>query len=139
MIAVNTNKTYVVSGEDRQRLLETMLAEVGLSEKVEVVVCSEYVWQFGKRVGAKVLYRGVRSWEQDGKAERYLEWLNTIGPITIGKTMPIPTYYLGGNPAFQNASSTLLRARAINGEEVSELVPPGCAAAVLQLYGKKST
>jgi phosphopantetheine adenylyltransferase len=54
VIGVNETKTYAVSGKDRKELLERMLVESGLSDKVEVVTCTEYIWQFGKRVGAKV-------------------------------------------------------------------------------------
>jgi hypothetical protein len=83
-----------------------MSAELGLSEKVEVVCLQrEYAWQSG--VFAQGLTpRRTCTWEQDGKAGRSKEWLNTIGPITGGKTMPLPTYCLGGNPAFQKVSPT---------------------------------
>jgi phosphopantetheine adenylyltransferase len=57
VIGVNESKTYAVSGKDRKALLERMLVETGLSGKVEVVTCSEYIWQFGKRMGAKVILK----------------------------------------------------------------------------------
>ena len=87
----------------------------------------------------QAFYRGVRSWQQDGKAERHLEWLNTIGPILIGKTLPIPTYYLEGNPELKHISSTTVRELAAKQDPIGHLVPTKCAAAVLQLYGKKTS
>jgi phosphopantetheine adenylyltransferase len=54
VIGVNESKMYAVSAKDRKALLERMLFETGLSDKVEVATCNEYIWQFGKRVGAKV-------------------------------------------------------------------------------------
>ena len=59
VIGVNPNKAYAVPPEERKRLLEGMLAEMGVdAAAVKVVICSDYIWQHGKRVGATVSERG---------------------------------------------------------------------------------
>ena len=83
-----------------------MSAELGLSEKVEVVCMQrEYAWRSGVFAQGLTPRRSC-TWERDGKAGRSQEWLNTIGPVTGGKTMPLPAHCLGGSPAFQKVSPT---------------------------------
>jgi hypothetical protein len=55
------------------------------------------------------MYRGIRSWEKDGKEEQALHILNTWGPLVLGPTWPIPTHYLEGLPEYNHISSTLIR------------------------------
>ena len=61
---------------------------------------------------AKILFRGIRTWEKDGKEERALHKLNLWGPMLLGPMKwPLPTYYLEGDPTYTSVSSTLIRDR----------------------------
>jgi len=32
-----------------------------------------YIWRYAKRIGANIFFRGIRSWEKDGRDERNLQ------------------------------------------------------------------
>ena len=106
-----------------------------------------YIWRYAKREGATLFFRGIRSWEKDGKDERALQILNTWGPILLGPLFwPIPTHYLEGNPKYNHVSSTLIRSLCTsnkgsddkaNQEELKELVPAELAGLVSDIFGDK--
>jgi phosphopantetheine adenylyltransferase len=123
-------------------------------------VVEGYIWRYAKRVGATFFFRGIRSWEKDGRDERALQILNTWGPILLGPLyMPIPTIYMEGNPKYNHVSSTLIREICTqmrvpsfnalsedndNNEQdklmaLSELVPPSVARKVVELYQEKKS
>lgn len=61
---------------------------------------------------AKILFRGIRTWEKDGREERSLHILNLWGPLMYGPLKwPLPTHFLEGNPKYSSLSSTLIRDR----------------------------
>jgi len=73
-------------------------------------VVDGYIWRYAKRVGATLFFRGIRSWEKDGKDERILQILNTWGPLLYGPLyIPITTVYIEGDPKYNHVSSTLIR------------------------------
>jgi len=119
-------------------------------------VVDGYIWRYASRIGATLFFRGIRSWEKDGKDERHLQILNTWGPLLYGPlTIPIPTIYIEGDPKYNHVSSTLIRTicETTNGnssseneanapspstvEALSELVPSELAAEVATLYGTR--
>jgi phosphopantetheine adenylyltransferase len=106
------------------------------------LVVEGYIWRFAKREGATVFFRGIRSWEKDGRDERALQILNTWGPILLGPLFwPIPTIYMEGDPKYNHVSSTLIRDLCSKGtgdkEALAELVPPSVTKTVAELYGAK--
>merc|ERR1712124_183524 len=92
--------------------------------------------------------RGIRSWQQDGLAEKTLEFGNLFlqyvdiltganwkGYFRLrGGIKPIPTAYLQANPQLAGVSSSLLRRRIKDNEDISNIVPTGCAALVADAY-----
>ncbi len=110
-----------------------------------------YIWRYAKRIGSTLFFRGIRSWEKDGRDERHLQILNTWGPLLYGPlTKPIPTIYIEGDPRYNHVSSTLIRTicdRSSDSNSVeqtknteaslSELVPAEVAGKVAKLYGTK--
>lgn len=111
-----------------------------------------YIWRYAKRIGATIFFRGIRSWEKDGRDERHLQILNTWGPLLYGPlAIPIPTIYIEGDPKYNHVSSTLIRSicdarkSGSNDDEMiknmeaslSELVPSEVAGTVAKLYGTK--
>jgi phosphopantetheine adenylyltransferase len=86
-----------------------------------------------------MFFRGIRSWEKDGKEERTLQILNTWGPLLLGRTWPVPTIYLEGKPEYNHISSTLIRDTCRGGdcESLSSLVPTNVTTEVTHLYSRK--
>eukprot|EP00913_Durusdinium_trenchii_P031669 g29655.t1 len=63
---------YPVSPETRKQIIEQALPFIGAGN-AKVWVWGDVIFKLAQHVGASALYRGIRSWEEDGKAERYLE------------------------------------------------------------------
>eukprot|EP00536_Pseudo-nitzschia_multiseries_P004315 jgi/Psemu1/187778/e_gw1.71.121.1 len=163
VVGFNPDKKYLVSPDERADLLREMLRQSDTAgDNVQVAVVDGYIWRYAKRVGATRFFRGIRSWEKDGKEERFLQILNTWGPVLYGPLfVPIPTVYIEGDPKYNHVSSTLIRAICNSdsnsdsnsdtaggdgsvGEQekhkeewLSELVPSHVAGKVAKLYGAK--
>ena len=109
-----------------------------------LLVVDGYIWRYAKRHGATMFFRGIRSWEKDGRDERALQILNTWGPIILGPFFwPIPTQYLEGNPKYNHVSSTLIRnlctSKSGTNQQtaLAELVPSNVTDLVSKLYCPK--
>jgi len=144
VVGFNPDKKYLVSPDERAELLREMLKSANVTN-IQVEVVEGYIWRYAKRVGATLFFRGIRSWEKDGRDERALQILNTWGPILLGPLyIPIPTIYIEGDPKYNHVSSTLIRqicsesaGKSQQEEQVnslSELVPKNVAAKVAKLY-----
>lgn len=104
------------------------------------IVVKGYIWRHAKREGAEIFFRGIRSWEKDGREERALQILNTWGPLLLGPLwFPIPTQFLEGKPEYNHISSTLIRdLSSIPNSSVTDLehlVPKSIVKDVTKLYG----
>lgn len=140
VIGVNRNKKYAVPAERRAELLRSMCHRLGL-EGVEVHVVEGLVWRWAGRHGVRTLFRGIRSWAKDGRSERFLHFLNQVGPPLLGLRWPIPTVFVESHPELTRVSSTLVRERcqtcaveAAATETLSGLVPAGTETEVWRLY-----
>lgn len=112
------------------------------------IVYDGYIWRLAKRRGASIFFRGIRSWERDGKEERTLQILNTWGPLVFGPLFwPLPTMYLEGKPEYNHISSTLIRdiARDVGTKEaepieqaLEKLIPVEVAREVAKLYSQET-
>jgi len=113
VIGMNPNKTYQVSPSDRAVLLEKMVSASGISKsRVRVEVISGYIWRYAMAQNVEILFRGIRTWEKDGKDEQALHLLNTWGPLVYGPLKwPIKTIFIEGQPKYEALSSTLIRNR----------------------------
>eukprot|EP00428_Durinskia_dybowskii_P034036 CAMPEP_0170275874 /NCGR_PEP_ID=MMETSP0116_2-20130129/37921_1 /TAXON_ID=400756 /ORGANISM="Durinskia baltica, Strain CSIRO CS-38" /LENGTH=514 /DNA_ID=CAMNT_0010527145 /DNA_START=108 /DNA_END=1648 /DNA_ORIENTATION=+ len=132
VIGVNPRKTYHVSAYQRQEILATMIEHLGI-RNVDVVVWAGFIFQYARSVGATAMYRGIRTWTQDGFGEKLLEFENLFIQPVFGN-WPIPTAYLQGDPKLSAVSSTLIRRRIAAGETISDLVPEACVPAVQKAY-----
>jgi phosphopantetheine adenylyltransferase len=97
-------------------------------------VASGYIWRYAMANNAKIFFRGIRSWEQDGKDERALHLTNLWGPLVCGPLKwPLPTHYLEGDPKYTSLSSTFVRDRCKEIKENKESTS-GKALADLSLF-----
>mmetsp|Transcript_28702 Transcript_28702/g.42508 ORF Transcript_28702/g.42508 Transcript_28702/m.42508 type:complete len:137 (+) Transcript_28702:362-772(+) len=113
---------------------------------------SGYIYRYGKskEVNAKLFFRGIRTWEKDGKDERYLHYLNNFTPVFADHYMPIPTVFIEGDPRYNSISSTVVRnlCNSMKGQkdggkdgndaaELSKLVPDIIRADVVEAYASQ--
>jgi phosphopantetheine adenylyltransferase len=111
------------------------------------IVVQGYIWRYAKQQGASIFFRGIRSWDKDGKEEQALQILNTWGPMLLGPLVwPIPTIFLEGDPQYNHVSSTLIRTLCTGTNEddhdqqeeakeaLSKLVPSEVAMTIKELY-----
>mmetsp|Transcript_19661 Transcript_19661/g.55282 ORF Transcript_19661/g.55282 Transcript_19661/m.55282 type:complete len:231 (-) Transcript_19661:84-776(-) len=135
VIGVNPFKTYPVSAEVRKEIIEGMVQGSDL-QNVQVHIWGDAIFKLAKLLGATALYRGLRSWEEDGKAERHLEVQNLCWPTLSSCGTPMSTYYVEGPQAHKSTSSTLLRNRIKSGEPINDIVPECVVQKVLGAYGE---
>ena len=134
-IGFNPKKTYAVDVEARQAMLvAACAADEELAGRVQVRVVEQYPWRFALRHGVRFLYRGVRTWAQDGMAETLLAALNLVGPLLLEGTLPPTTRYVEATPHLAHISSTLVRKRAAEGGSLEGLVPAAVVAEVARAY-----
>lgn len=109
-------------------------------------VVSGYIWRHARAKNAKLFFRGIRTWAEDGADELKLLIQNTYGPMLLGRIWPINTIFLEGDPRYRGVSSTLVRSlcgrikegqnegRAL--EKLKQLVPESVVDKVVEIYGK---
>jgi pantetheine-phosphate adenylyltransferase len=120
VIGMNPNKVYKVSPQTRADILKKMISvQLGNEQmdksRIRIKVCSEYIWRYAMSQKAKIMFRGIRTWEKDGKEERALHVMNTWGPIVFGPLKwPLKTVFMEGDTRYLNLSSTLIRESCAN-------------------------
>lgn len=67
VVGFNPSKTYAVPPPRRLSILKKMTRDL---PNVECVLVSGLIWRWCGREGVKIMYRGVRTWEEDGREER---------------------------------------------------------------------
>ncbi|GMI46440.1 hypothetical protein TrCOL_g916 [Triparma columacea] len=119
IVGFNPSKSYPVSPSSRVLLLQRQLEGMGI-KNVKPVMVKGLIWKWAKSKGVDVMYRGIRTWKQDGGAERHLLFQNTFYPYLLGLCLPVPTKFLECKPSLRGVSSTRVRA-AIRGGDDREL------------------
>lgn len=143
VVGANPNKKYLVAPAERAAILKQMVKEERVNGKVKVEVVSGYIWRFAMKERVSLMFRGIRSWEKDGKEERSLHLLNLCGPIILGPLKwPLPTHFLEGKPEYNHISSTLIRNLCVEGKkrgdkpDLSKLVPNSVADETAAAYSR---
>ena len=120
VVAVNRNKSYLFSPEERVNLLQSLLRDY---TNVSVHACDTLIVEYARKFGCRVLVRGVRS-VPDFSYEFELSIMNKGLDQSIETIfMPTDTRY------FVLRSSAIKELVALNGD-VSGMVPPNVAAAL---------
>ena len=112
---------------------------------------SGYIWRYARTQSARLFYRGIRTWSEDGADELKLLIQNTYGPLLLGRIWPINTVFLEGDPRYRSVSSTVVRdlcGRIKKNdrnddsevdkslEELKRLVPETVVGRIVEVYGK---
>jgi pantetheine-phosphate adenylyltransferase len=119
-VAVNRNKEYLFSPEERLALLKDMLAPF---PNVSVYRCDTLVVDFARKNGCKVLVRGVRS-VPDFSYEFEVSILNK------GLDPAIETILLPTDPKYFVLRSSAIKELASFNGDLSAMVPPNVALAL---------
>jgi pantetheine-phosphate adenylyltransferase len=120
VIAVNANKNYTFSADERVEMMNRMAA--GFSN-VEVHVWDKLIVKFAERVGARVMIRGVRALS-DFAYEFELSMINK------GLNAEVETFFLPTDPQYFVLRSTSIKELARLGGDISGMVPPYVADAL---------
>lgn len=104
LIAVNPEKTYKVSAEDRRAILENLVGTLPC-HNVSVVISDRPLMEYYDRMDMDAVIRGVRN-GADLESERAQSQYNLL--LRTGKK-PLTYVYLAPAPKYQHLSSTCVR------------------------------
>lgn len=123
-VAVNPEKKYLFSAEERVQMLSNMVKKY---KNVTVHVCNTLTVDYAKNVGASVLVRGVRN-ATDFAYEFDLSLINHSLNSSI-TTVFIPT-----DQNYVTVKSSSIKELARFGGDISKMVPPDIEKAIKQKY-----
>lgn len=123
VIAINADKKYLFSLEERKEIAEAAVKNLG---NVEVIICDGIVVELAKALGVNVLVKGIRN-------EKDLEYENNIEEINKGIDGDIETVYLPAKKELSNISSTAARKFITYGMPIERFVGKTVADKIAEL------
>lgn len=127
VIAVNNNKNYCFSGEERLEMIQTLVSGW---DNVSVHLWDSLIVDYAKKIKADVLIRGVRN-DNDFLYEFDLAMMNkSLNP-------QIETLFLVPDPKFFVLRSSSIKELAAFGGDVSTMVPPVVEAMLKKKFPSK--
>lgn len=127
VIAVNNNKSYCFSGEERLEMIQKLVSGW---DNVSVHLWDSLIVDYAKKIKADVLIRGVRN-DNDFLYEFDLAMMNkSLNP-------QIETLFLVPEPKFFVLRSSSIKELAAFGGDVSTMVPPMVEAMLKKKFSPK--
>jgi len=127
VIAVNKNKNYCFSGEERLDVIQQLVSRWN---NVSVHLWDSLIVDYAKKIKADVLIRGVRN-DNDFLYEFDLAMMNkSLNP-------QIETLFLVPDPKFFVLRSSSIKELAAFGGDVSTMVPPIVEAMLKKKFSSK--
>ena len=127
VIAVNNNKNYCFSGEERLEMIQKLVSRWN---NVSVHLWDSLIVDYAKKIKADVLIRGVRN-DNDFLYEFDLAMMNkSLNP-------QIETLFLVPDPKFFVLRSSSIKELAAFGGDVSTMVPPIVEAMLRKKFSPK--
>ena len=127
VIAVNKNKSYCFSGEERLDVIQKLVSRW---DNVSVHLWDSLIVDYAKKIQADVLIRGVRN-DDDFLYEFDLAMMNkSLNP-------QIETLFLVPDPKFFVLRSSSIKELAAFGGDVSTMVPPIVEAMLKKKFSPK--
>ena len=126
VIAVNKNKSYCFSGEERLEVIQQLVSRWN---NVSVHLWDSLIVDYARNIGADALIRGVRN-VADFSYEFDLAMMNK------GLNPQIETVFLVPDPKFFVLRSSSIKELAAFGGDVSAMVPPIVEAMLKEKFGK---
>ncbi|MBI4369672.1 MAG: pantetheine-phosphate adenylyltransferase [Elusimicrobia bacterium] len=128
-IGADSPKVLLFSSEERLRLIEEALSESSLSESVRVEIFNGLLVDYLKRLGAKVVIRGLR-FISDYEFELQMALINRH----LNDEMD--TIYMMPDERHIHISSTIVKEIARLGRDPYEFVPRAVVRALRAKYGQ---
>lgn len=123
VIAVNPDKSYMFTSEQKKQIAQISLAHL---ENVEVVCYDGIVVEYAQSIGAKTLIKGIR----DAKD---LEYEANIAKVNKGIAPEIETLYLPADESIKNISSTAVRKLLSYGMPIDKYVGKEAAELIAKM------
>jgi pantetheine-phosphate adenylyltransferase len=114
VVAVNANKSYLFSAEERFAMMKKLVEPY---KNVRVVLFDSLIVNYAKKVGAKVLIRGIRN-ANDFAYEFDLAMMNH------SLNSEIETLFIPSVQRYAIVKSSSIKELAQFGGDISEMVPP---------------
>lgn len=129
-LAVNPNKTYLFSPEERMEMMGDYVRHYGLNN-VTLDIYQGATVRFAQKIGAQLILKGLRN-----ASDLQAEMEQAIG--NRGINGDIETVTLFTSPRYSVISSSLIRELAVLGENLEPYVLPKVAARIVKILKKKS-
>ncbi|AEE16840.1 pantetheine-phosphate adenylyltransferase [Treponema brennaborense] len=126
VVAVNKEKRYLFSAEERVALLQKLTAHW---DNVSVHTCDTLIVEYAKTLGARVLLRGIRN-VSDFSYEFDLSLMNKA------LASDLETIFMPTEPRFFVLKSSSIKELASFGGDVSAMVPESVARALERKFSK---
>ncbi|OAI51326.1 phosphopantetheine adenylyltransferase [Planctomycetaceae bacterium SCGC AG-212-F19] len=127
-VGINPDKRTFFSLEERVELVQQVVAPL---TNVEVRPFTRLAVQFVREVGARVMFRGLRTLSD-------MEYEFSMSLTNRNLDPEIETVYLMANENLSHISSSLIRQIATFGGELTKFVPPEVKAALLSRVQQKT-
>ncbi len=129
--AVNTQKKYLFSPEERVQMMEEYVKHYQL-ENITVEAYKGSTVRYAEKREAQVIIKGLRNiTDFHGELEQ------SMGNQGINKS--IETFYIFAHPHLSALSSSLVRELALLGEDIGSYVPNSVAGMVVEILSRQST
>jgi pantetheine-phosphate adenylyltransferase len=126
VVAVNRGKANLFSPEERAAMMEAL--SKGLSN-VTVTVWGGLIVDFADRIGINVILRGVRALAD-------FDYEFELSQMNRSLNARIETIFLPTDPTYSILRSSAIKEVALLGGDVSGMVPPMIASALMEKVGK---
>jgi len=127
VIAVNPNKNYTFTADERYEMVVDLVAEF---DNVHVHLWDRLIVKFAEKVGARIMIRGVRA-----LADFAYEF--ELSMINKGLNPQIETIFMPTDPKYFVLRSTSIKELARLGGDISSMVPAAVAEALINRVGRK--
>ena len=128
VIAVNPNKDYTFTADERYQMVVDLVSDY---PNVQVHLWDRLIVKFAEKVGARIMIRGVRA-----LADFAYEF--ELSMINKGLNPQIETIFMPTDPQYFVLRSTSIKELARLGGDISSMVPPAVAEALIQRLGRSS-
>ena len=127
-VMINDQKEYMFSLDERRRIAEAATLDI---ENLEVISSEGYLWMLAKELGAVALVKGVRN-DKDREYELAMAEYNS-------RYYPeAQTVLLDTEEGLECISSTLVREKIKNGEDISRYIPTSALETVCAILKEKN-
>lgn len=124
----NRNKSPLFSVEERIKLIQACVANLGLNGRVKVDSFSGLTVSYAQEVGATLIVRGLR-------AVTDFEWEFQLALINRQQDPDIETVCLMTSQEYSFLSASVVRELAMLGGKLDEVVPANVAEALRRKFG----